>query len=64
MGQCYNRFCCHGNVDLSDDFECQGSIPIASCMILNSIDVHGGQNACGDKNPIHICYGQSAHEVS
>ena len=45
-----NRSCCHGNVRLKDDSKLQRSIPIASRVIINPVDVRGGQSARDDKS--------------
>ena len=68
---------CHGNGHLSDDSKYLRSIPIALRVILNPVDVCGGQSARGDKshtcmymagrvhvtiNPIHVRCGHSARK--
>ena len=73
-----HRSCCHGNMHLNDDSKSQRSIPIASRVIINPIDVRGRQGAHDDKshtstyvagrvhvtiNPIHVRCGQNAREV-
>ena len=67
-----HRSRCHGNVCLND-FKSERSIPIALHVIINPIDVRGGQSARDDKsrtrtlraecvtiNPVHVRCGQSA----
>ena len=50
-----HRSCCHDNGHLKDDSTTLRSIPIASCMILNSIVVHCGQSMGIYESHINIC---------
>ena len=45
-----HRSCCHGNVRLNDDSKSQRSIPIASRVIINPVDVRSGKSAHDDKS--------------
>ena len=55
-----HRSCCHGNVHLNDDSKSQRNIPIASCVILNSVDVCGRQSAHDNKSYTHMLQAESA----
>ena len=47
---CMYRSRCHGNVRLNDDSKSERSIPIALRVIINPVDVRGGQSARDNKS--------------
>ena len=51
---------CYGKRYLNDDFKSLRSISIASCTILNLVDVHGGQSAQDNKSHTHMLRAECA----
>ena len=55
-----HRSHCHGNVRLNNDSKSQRSIPIALCVIINPVDVRGGQSARDEKSHTHTMRAECA----
>ena len=55
-----NRSHCHGNLRLNVDSKSQRSIPIASRVIINPVNVRGGQSARDDKSHTRTLWAECA----